>query len=73
MRKKSFYKITKKEFMWIFVGIIFVFYLVIYFVNSFFENCIFEWPIRWDVGTCWDEQKEPAKQKAIEEAIKFAP
>lgn len=42
-------------------------------IYSFFANCIFEWPVRWDIGTCWDEQKAPAKQKAVEEAIKFAP
>jgi len=37
--------------------------------GRFFANCIFEWPIRWDVSTCWEEQKAPAKQKAIEEFL----
>ena len=65
---------TKQErFQWIVVAVVFVAVFLVVFVYKFFANCIFEWPVRWDIGTCWDEQKVPAKQKAIEEAIKFAP
>lgn len=63
----------QKQFQWILVGVIFVIGFIIYFIYGFFVNCIFEWPPRWDVGTCWEEQKAPAKQKAIEDTIKFAP
>jgi len=65
---------TKQEqFQWLVVGVIFVIGFIAYFIYGFFTNCIFEWPPRWDIGTCWEEQKAPAKQKAIEDAIKFAP
>ena len=65
---------TKQEqFQWILVGVVLVFGFVVYFIYGFFTNCIFEWPPRWDIGTCWEEQKAPAKQKAIEDALQFAP
>jgi len=79
MGRSRFYKrrsrgLSKEEKIgWTIASFIFVIVFVTYFIYSFFANCIFEWPIRWDVGTCWDEQKAPAKQKAIEEAIKFVP
>ena len=55
------------------VAVVFIVGFVVYFIYGFFTNCVFEWPPRWDIGTCWDEQKAPAKQKAIEDAIQFAP
>ena len=63
----------KKLFQLILVAVVFVVVFLAVFIYRFFANCVFEWPIRWDVGTCWEEQKAPAKQKAAEEAIKFAP
>ena len=79
MSRRRYYKyrsrgLSKEEKIgWAIASFVFVVVFVAYFIYSFFANCIFEWPIRWDVGTCWDEQKAPAKQKAVEEAIKFAP
>jgi hypothetical protein len=54
-------------------AIVFIIVLVAVFTFNFLTNCIFEWPIRWDIGVCWDEQKEPSVRKATEEAIKFVP
>ena len=79
MGRHKFYRrrsrgMTKQEqFQWILVGVVLVFGFVVYFIYGFFTNCIFEWPPRWDIGTCWEEQKAPAKQKAIEDALQFAP
>ncbi len=53
------------------VGVVFIIVFVAVFVNSYVRNCIWEWPIRWDVKTCWNEQIEPSKEKATEEAAKF--
>lgn len=53
--------------------VIFAIVFVGVFIYRFFSNCIFEWPIRWDVKTCWNEQIAPAKQKAAEQAADFAP
>ena len=79
MGRRRFYRrrlrgMTRQEwFQWAVVTVVFVVGFIIYFVYGFFANCIFEWPPRWDVATCWNEQKAPAQQKAVEEAIKFAP
>ena len=79
MSRRRFYRhrsrgMTKQErFQWSLVAVVFVIGFIVYFVYGFFANCIFEWPPRWDIGTCWNEQKELARQKAIEGAIKFAP
>jgi hypothetical protein len=62
-----------KDFQWLVAGAVFVVFFVGYFVWGFISNCIFEWPIRWDVGTCWREQVAPAQQKAIETAAPFSP
>lgn len=55
------------------VVIVFVVCFIFYLLSSFISNCIFEWPLRWDVGTCWNEQINPAKEKAVEKAIQFVP
>ena len=79
MGRRRFYRrrssgMTKQErFQWGLAAVVFVIGFIVYFIYGFFTNCVFEWPPRWDVGTCWEEQKAPAKQKAIEDAIQFAP
>lgn len=79
MARHRFYRrrsrgMTKQErFRWGVVAVVFVIVFLAVFVYRFFANCVFELPIRWDVATCWNEQKAPAQQKAVEEAIKFAP
>lgn len=79
MSRRRFYRrrshgMTKQEqFQWILVGVVLIVGFVVYFIYGFFTNCIFEWPPRWDIGTCWEEQKAPAKQKAIEDALQFVP
>lgn len=62
-----------EKFQWILFTIVFVILFIIYFTYRFFSNCVFEWPIRWDVSTCWNEQIVPSKEKAIEKASVFAP
>lgn len=62
-----------EEIMWVTAGIVFVLVFTMNFIYRFFANCIFEWPIRWDVKVCWNEQITPAKEKASEAAINFIP
>ncbi|MDQ5968960.1 MAG: hypothetical protein QG579_117 [Patescibacteria group bacterium] len=61
------------EFAWVVTGVVFIFFLIVYSIYGFVANCIIEWPIRWDMGTCWHEQIGPAKEKASEKAIIFVP
>lgn len=61
-----------EEFQWWIVTIVFVVCFIFYLSWGFLSNCIFEWPIRWDVGTCWHEQIKPAKEKASEKASEKA-
>jgi hypothetical protein len=67
-------KMTEFEkFQWaLFIGI-FVVSFVCIFAYRFVTNCVFEWPIRWDVKVCWNEQVGPAKDAAAEKAANFAP
>ena len=69
-KKYSRYKRSKnltpeEKFQWALAIAIFIIAFIFYFVINYFSNCIFEWPIRWDVKTCWHEQINPAKNKAI--------
>lgn len=67
-------KITKEDKLHLMIiGIVFVVCFVFYLMSSFVSNCIFEWPLRWDIGTCWNEQVGPAKEKAVEKTIQFVP
>ena len=67
-------KMTKLEkFQWLLTAVIFGIVFVVYFSYRFATNCIFEWPIRWDVRACWHEQIAPAKEKAAEQAANFVP
>jgi hypothetical protein len=54
-------------------ALIFVLGVVIWFSWFFVCNCIFHWPIRWDVKACWTEQIRPAQEKAGEAASNFIP
>lgn len=67
-------RMTEQEkFQWVLATIIFVVFFTLYFVRGYFSNCIFEWPVRWDVKTCFVEQISPAKEKAAEKAVNFVP
>jgi len=75
-KKYSNYKkpLTKQEsFGWMLVSIIFTIFFIFYLLKGFVINCIFEWPIRWDVNKCWTEQIDPASKNAAEKAVNFVP
>jgi hypothetical protein len=65
---------TKQEALqWAITIFVFATVFVFVFIWRFTTYCIFEWPIRWDVKTCWNEQIAPSSQKAAEQAANFAP
>ena len=67
-------KMSKDEqFQWGIAIAIFVLFFIIYFAFGFISNCIWEWPPRRDVSTCWNEQIHPAQEKATEKAAPFVP
>jgi len=70
-RGKDFSKDDAKKI--IVASVIFTVCLVIFQANNFLKYCVFEWPIRWDVASCWKEQVEPSKEKAAEVASHFMP
>jgi len=77
-RYRKYYHRSEKisefeKFQWIVVVVVFVTVFMVTFVWRFTTNCIFEWPIRWDVGTCWTEQEASSKEEAIEKAVNFIP
>lgn len=63
----------EEEFQWGVAAVVFVIVFVLSVIYYFFSNCIFEWPPRWDIGTCFSEQIQPAKEKAAEKAANFIP
>jgi len=79
MSRRKFYKHREKKmtefekFQWVLTAIVFVVVFICVFAYRFTTNCIFEWPIRWDVGVCWHEQVGPAKDAATEKAANFVP
>jgi len=73
MHKKKKFKLTKKEFQLLFAVVIFIVVFILSFIKNFFSNCIFEWPPRWDVVTCWHEQVAPSRWNAAEKAANFVP
>jgi len=62
-----------EKFQWIVFCIICTVLFAFYLIKGFIFNCVFEWPIRWDVRVCWSEQINPAKEKAAEKATNFMP
>ncbi|MDP1760271.1 MAG: hypothetical protein Q8L01_02365 [Candidatus Woesebacteria bacterium] len=62
-----------ERFRWAVFIIACVILFYFYLIKGFISNCIFEWPIRWDITTCWNEQIIPAQQKAIETASPLSP
>lgn len=71
---KSSKELTEKRiFGWIVTSVVFTACFVMYFAHHFVANCIFEWPIRWDVGVCWNEQVDSAVRGASEVAVHFVP
>lgn len=62
-----------EKFQWIFVAVIFLSTFIVVFIGGFVTNCIFHWPIRWDIAVCWNEQIQPAQQEAVEKASNFVP
>ena len=73
MSKKKGFKLTKKEFQSLMVATIFLICFIFYFIYNFASNCIFEWPPRWDIATCWHEQIAPSRWNAAEKAANFVP
>lgn len=63
----------REKFMLALACIAFVVCFAVYFVYGFFINCVFHWPIRWDVDTCSHEQMAPAQYKAVQAASNFVP
>lgn len=59
--------------MMIFASVVFVIVFIVWQIYGFFAHCIFEWPIRLDMRTCWSEQTDPAYKKAAEAASNFVP
>lgn len=69
--------LTRREkrvvFLWIVAAIVLVTGYIIFQTVHFIRDCIFEWPIRWDVRTCWNEQKQASWDKAGEGTSLFIP
>lgn len=78
-RRHRFYRRREKKmtefekFQWVLTIIVFVVVFIGAFTYFFISKCIFEWPIRWDIKTCWQEQVQPAKEEAIDKATNFVP
>ncbi len=73
-RKYKDRKMSEQEkFQWVLTAIVFVVVFIGAFIYFFASNCIFEWPIRWDIKACWHEQVQPAKEEAIDKAANFVP
>jgi hypothetical protein len=62
-----------REFTIVFFLIVFVAVFLWIFAGRFFSYCIWEWPPRWDVGTCWNEQVDPSLKAASEASAEFMP
>lgn len=73
MRKKKGFELTYKEFQWLLFGTAFSLLFAVYLLFNFFSNCVFEWPIRLDIKTCWHEQINPSRERAVEKAINLIP
>ncbi len=72
--KKIFTKKDKQYiFQWCLAAVIFTVGTVMYFSWFFVHNCIFHWPPRWDIKTCWSEQIHSAQERAAQDASLFAP
>lgn len=77
MGKKHYKKqrgLSKEEiFGWILFCVVFYVVLSVNMVWLFTTNCVFEWPPRFDVSVCWEEQKLEAKENAADAAGNFMP
>lgn len=62
-----------EKFQWVVASVVFAVVFVVLLAYGFVAHCVIEWPIRWDVGTCWHEQVDPASKKAAEAASNFIP
>jgi hypothetical protein len=62
-----------EKFCWVVFIVILIISFIYFVIAGFITNCVFHWPIRWDVGTCWHEQIMPAQQKAAQTAEPFMP
>jgi hypothetical protein len=76
-KRKKYYRARKeaeqKKIMWLVACAVFGLCFIAYFIYGFSANCIFHWPIRWDIGACWHEQIQPAENKAAQSASNFVP
>jgi len=77
-KKKHYYKpkqprkLTEFEkFSLVVAAVVFVIALIYFTVAGFLRNCVFHWPVQWDVSACWHEQIAPAQQKAAQAAEPF--
>lgn len=74
MGKRKYKKDRVPEwFQWAIFAVVFFVIFVISMIWNFTANCVFEWPLRFDVATCWDEQKPDAKEDATDAASNFMP
>ena len=63
----------EEKFAWVVASIVFVVVFIVWFIFSFFSHSVFVWPPRFDVVACWNQQVEPAKDKAVNAAANFVP
>jgi hypothetical protein len=67
-------KLSKKEFYrYLLVAVVFTIIFIPCFIYFFFSNCVFVWPVRWDMKTCWHEQIAPSSEKAAKGAVNLLP
>ena len=76
--KRRRYRASKEDrqfedFMVVLFVIVLLGGFALFFTWNFITNCIFEWPIRWDVAQCFDDQLDPSWKKAGENAMDFLP
>jgi hypothetical protein len=62
-----------EKFQWLFFFVVLITAFLLSFAYHFVSNCIFTWPIRWDIHACWNEQIKPAKLDAVDKASNFMP
>lgn len=67
-------RFTKEEkIKWIFLAVVFSAAFLFYVLKGFLFNCILEWPLIFDVITCWKEQIDPAVKDTSEKTVNFMP
>jgi hypothetical protein len=62
-----------EKFSLVVAGIVFIISFSYVMIAGFLSNCVFHWPIQWNVDACWHEQIAPAQNKAVQAASNFVP